>query len=134
MMDENLNQGAWQLAIEAEVELDLELQLVEEHRHQCLCDAKSYIYFLISIMLMISGLVLTILGVLSFASNDYITFEGRGHQVQPLVFLMLLVGPILINVAAIVAVKNIVYLRRKSLELFNSRRRAQILVSLFLRH
>lgn len=84
------------------------------------CDCTSYSYFMLSLTLFAVGTVITILAIGD--AHDYI-FYSLGH--------MWLVGPIFICSGLMVAVKSVLYLRKKYLIQMLLRQRALLRVSLF---
>ncbi|KAJ9582183.1 hypothetical protein L9F63_003470, partial [Diploptera punctata] len=77
------------------------------------CDCTSYSYFALSIVLCAVGTVIT---VLALGDSDGYLFNSMGH--------MWLVGPIFICSGLMVAVKSVLYLRRKGIIQMLLRQRA----------
>ncbi|XP_023702399.1 uncharacterized protein LOC111861782 isoform X2 [Cryptotermes secundus] len=77
------------------------------------CDCTSYSYFALSMVLFAVGTVIT---VLALGDSDGYIFSSLGH--------MWLVGPIFICSGLMVAVKSVLYLRRKGIIQMLLRRRA----------
>ncbi|EEB11030.1 hypothetical protein Phum_PHUM085030 [Pediculus humanus corporis] len=77
------------------------------------CDCTSYSYFGLSVMLLSVG---SYISVLALGNIDGYLFSNLGH--------MWLVGPIFICSGLMIAVKSILYLRRKTLSKMLSRQRA----------
>ncbi|XP_046990379.1 uncharacterized protein LOC124595608 isoform X1 [Schistocerca americana] len=77
------------------------------------CDCTSYSYFALSLVLFVMGAVIT---VLALGDADGYLFSNLGH--------MWLVGPIFICSGLMIAVKSILYLRRKSVIQMLLRQRA----------
>ncbi|PSN34768.1 hypothetical protein C0J52_21180 [Blattella germanica] len=77
------------------------------------CDCTSYSYFALSVVLFAVGTVIT---VLALGDADGYIFNGLGH--------MWLVGPIFICSGLMVAVKSVLYLRRKGIIQMLLRQRA----------
>uniref|UniRef100_A0A0V0GBE2 Uncharacterized protein n=1 Tax=Triatoma dimidiata TaxID=72491 RepID=A0A0V0GBE2_TRIDM len=77
------------------------------------CDCTSYSYFLLSIILLTLGVYIT---VPALGGADHYVFSNLGH--------MWLVGPICICCGAMVAIKSVLYLRRKSVIKMLLRQRA----------
>lgn len=84
------------------------------------CDCTSYSYFLLSIILLTLGVYIT---VPALGGADHYVFSNLGH--------MWLVGPICICCGAMVAIKSVLYLRRKSVIKMLLRQRALLRVSTF---
>lgn len=82
------------------------------------CDCTSYSYFVLSILFFTFGSFIT---VLALSGGDYL-YLHLGH--------MWLVGPILCCSGMMVAVKSILYLRRKSVIQMLLRQRALLRVSI----
>lgn len=81
------------------------------------CDCTSYSYFALSMVLFAVGTVIT---VLALGDSDGYIFSSLGH--------MWLVGPIFICSGLMVAVKSVLYLRRKGIIQMLLRRRALLRV------
>lgn len=81
------------------------------------CDCTSYSYFILSVIFFIVGLFIT---VLALSGGDYL-YLHLGH--------MWLVGPFLCCSGIMVAVKSILYLRRKSVIQMLLRQRVLLRVS-----
>ncbi|KAK9508681.1 hypothetical protein O3M35_006180 [Rhynocoris fuscipes] len=77
------------------------------------CDCTSYSYFLLSIILLTLGVYIT---VPALGGADHHVFSNLGH--------MWLVGPLCICCGAMVAIKSVLYLRRKSVIKMLLRQRA----------
>lgn len=84
------------------------------------CDCTSYSYFGLSVMLLSVG---SYISVLALGNIDGYLFSNLGH--------MWLVGPIFICSGLMIAVKSILYLRRKTLSKMLSRQRALLRVNHF---
>ena len=81
------------------------------------CDCTSYSYFALSVVLFAVGTVIT---VLALGDADGYIFSSMGH--------MWLVGPIFICSGLMVAVKSVLYLRRKGIIQMLLRQRALLRV------
>ena len=81
------------------------------------CDCTSYSYFALSVVLFAVGTVIT---VLALGDADGYIFSSLGH--------MWLVGPIFICSGLMVAVKSVLYLRRKGIIQMLLRQRALLRV------
>ncbi|KAL1116273.1 hypothetical protein AAG570_005768 [Ranatra chinensis] len=79
------------------------------------CDCTSYSYFMFSIMLLTVGTLIT---VPALGGVEHFVFSNLGH--------MWLVGPVCICSGVMVAIKSLLYLRRKSMIQMMLRRRALI--------
>ncbi|BES99330.1 Hypothetical protein NTJ_12147 [Nesidiocoris tenuis] len=77
------------------------------------CDCTSYSYFLLSIVLLTLGTTIT---VSALGATEHIVFSHLGH--------MWLVGPICICCGTMVAIRSVLYLRRKSIIKLLQRQRA----------
>lgn len=66
------------------------------------CDCITYSYFLISVLLFALG---TVLSVFSFGAYDDTAFANLGH--------MWMVGPMCVCSAVMIAIRNVLYLRRR---------------------
>lgn len=84
------------------------------------CDCISYSYFFLSIVLFSFGSFVTVASLSGGGGNDFI-FSNMGH--------MWLVGPICICSGMMIAIKIILYLRRKSVIQMLLRQRALLRVS-----
>lgn len=93
----------------------------EEDQRFGRCDCTSYSYFVLSMVLFSVGTVIT---VLALGDADGYILSNLGH--------MWLVGPIFICSGMMVAVKSMLYLRRKSVIQMLLHRRALIRVSTFI--
>lgn len=85
----------------------LRLQEMEDDDVQTFgrCDCKSYSYFALSMVLFSVGTIVTVMALGD--ASDGLIFRHLGH--------MWLVGPIFICSGLMVAVKSMLYLRRKSI-------------------
>ncbi|KAF6199803.1 hypothetical protein GE061_006101 [Apolygus lucorum] len=77
------------------------------------CDCTSYSYFLLSIVLLTLGTCIT---MSALGATEHVVFSHLGH--------MWLVGPICICCGTMVAIKSVLYLRRKSIIKMLLRQRA----------
>jgi len=85
------------------------------------CDCTSYSYFALSVVLFAVGTVIT---VLALGDADGYIFSSLGH--------MWLVGPIFICSGLMVAVKSVLYLRRKGIIQMLLRQRALLRVGFYI--
>lgn len=85
------------------------------------CDCITYSYFLISVFLFTLG---TILSVFSFGAYDDTVFANLGH--------MWMVGPMCICSAVMIAIRNILYLRRRRILDMVIRQQIEVKCSLIL--
>lgn len=88
------------------------------------CDCKSYSYFALSMILFSVGTVVTVMA-LGEDPQDGMIFRHLGH--------MWLVGPIFICSGLMVAVKSMLYLRRKSIIQMLLHQRAIFRVSILIK-
>lgn len=98
--------------------------------HHNICDSRSYCNILCAAFVMLLGLLVTIIGVFEITSDRLSSVvAGTNNEKGPLELLMILAGPVLINIGAIITVKTVVHLRKKILIRNAARRRALIRVS-----
>lgn len=88
-----------------------------------LCDCTSFFYFSLSILLFVTGIIVTFLA-LRDTNDHYVnsSLPNFGH--------MWLVGPLLITSGFMVAMKTLIYLRRKTVFTFVMRQNTLFNVSI----